>query len=256
MCARVCMCVCVCVYLTKLHTSTWVFQEVYYINTGQQLTHSWLLHCSPDDVDHNSNGSQNGGEKTKGSSPEGRKGSEGTDWKVDTESKQTRQVIILEWDMFIAAESVTWYALGICWLLWKTEIDSADTNTHDLQIHGSYSHCIHIHYRQCTRHSTHPRCTFSTIVVHKSHNLYIQWRGRSHKTCIPCTPQLAPVISTFLHALHCTAVRLKCNTTNDLNKFPPIVVCEQLGWMVLSFTMVEAINLGYSHTTDTEVRQP
>ena len=63
---------------------------------GLQLMHSQLLRCSPDDVDHNGNGSQNGGQKTKGSSPEGGEGSEGADGQVDAEPKQTRQVVILE----------------------------------------------------------------------------------------------------------------------------------------------------------------
>jgi len=45
---------------------------------------------SPDDIHHNCDGGQKSREETKGNCPQGRKCSKGTQWQVDTESKQAR----------------------------------------------------------------------------------------------------------------------------------------------------------------------
>ena len=230
-------------------------------NTGQQLTHLRLWRCSPDDIDHNSNGSQNGGEKTKGSSPEGGKGSEGTDWKVDTESKQTRQVVILGWDMFIAAESVTWYALGIC--NWQGNVGCCERLRLTVQI-PTHMTCKSMEvtatvytYSTGSAHGialTHvaPSAPFwytnPTTCTSSGEEEAIKPASRVHHN-LPRLPQ---------HSYKpCTAVRLKCNTTHDLNKFPP--GCRmQTAWL-------NGLKLHYgqsyqprvpSHTTNTEVRRP
>ena len=220
-------------------------------NTGQQLTHLRLWRCSPDDIDHNSNGSQNGGEKTKGSSPEGGKGSEGTDWKVDTESKQTRQVVILGWDMFIAAESVTWYALGIC--NWQGNVGCCERLRLTVQI------------------PTHMTCKSMEVTA----TVYTYSTGSAHSIALTHVAPSAPL--WYTNPTTCTssgeeeAIKPASRVHHNLPRLPQhsykpctallsgwnvilhtiwinsprVVVCKLLGWMVLSFTMAKAINLGY-----------
>lgn len=58
-------------------------------SNGVQLSVGKQCH-SPDDIHHNCDGGQKSREETKGNCPQGRKCSKGTQWQVDTESKQVR----------------------------------------------------------------------------------------------------------------------------------------------------------------------